>query len=171
MKQKCFVKTIILAFRKNKNYTVFQIFHSTLLSNCGRVMKTTGEGSGQTCTVQHGDASQGRWYSRTELSVSSGSNYSLSDVIIRQPRPVDPSLHVSLHPSPAFSCHLLLSHILNMSLVSGRGSVAAECEWQGSAIPHYFCRMSFVMSGKCGGPGLFISGAKQDLVSIFPSAR
>lgn len=41
--------------------------------------------------------------------MSSGGNYSLSDVIIQQPRLVDPSLHVSLHPSPALSCYLFPS--------------------------------------------------------------
>lgn len=85
---------------------------------------------------------QGRWYSRTELSVSSGGNYSLSDVIIEQPHPVDPSLHVSLHLSPALSCHFFLSF---SSRVLGRweGVIHRRGQIAGLSPTPLFCRMFF----------------------------
>lgn len=75
-----------------------QFFHRTLVRNRGRaVSRSTFKWSGQTGIEgqQRFSVLQGRWYCRTEMSVSSGGNYSLSDVIIKQPHPVDPSLNHS----------------------------------------------------------------------------
>lgn len=105
-----------------------------------------------------------------QLSVSSGSNYSLSDVIIQQPRPVDPSLRVSLHHSPALSCHLFLSHSSHVLGQWEGGGHTTEDRLQGSVLPHYFTGCFSAMSGKCGGPGLFITGSAW-VVAIFSLAR
>lgn len=98
-----------------------------------------------------------------QLSVSSGGNYSLSDVIIQQPRLVDPSLCVSLHPSPALSCHLFLSHSSRVLGWWEWVTHTTEDRLQGSVLPHYFAGCCSVMSGKCGGPGLFITVAQLEL--------
>lgn len=115
------------------------------------VMKSAGQGSVQTCIVQCNQVSQRYRVGGTlgQLSVSSGGNYSLSDVIIQQPRPADPSHRVSLHRSPALSCHLSLSH---SSHVLGRweGGHTTEGRLQGSVLPHYFAGCFFEMSGKRG---------------------
>lgn len=104
--------------------------------------KLLRKGAARSASCSEVSVLQGRWYSRTELSVSSGGNYSLSDVIIEQPHPVDPSLRVSLHLSPALSCHFFLSF---SSRVLGRweGVIHRRGQIAGLSPTPLFCRMFF----------------------------
>lgn len=70
--------------------------------------------------------------------MSSGGNCSLSDVIIQQPRLVDPSLCLSLRLSPALSCYLFLSR---SSRVVGGGHTHHRGQIAGLSLSPLFCRM------------------------------
>lgn len=92
--------------------------------------------------------------------MSSGNNYSLSDMIIQQPRLVDPSLPCL---PPSFSRSFMatsFSATPHVSLAGGRGSHTTEGRLQGTVLPHYFAGCCSVGAGNVEARACFITGAE-----------
>lgn len=138
-----FMKTLFVFIEMTGHSISGRFFSAHKWGHMGVLLwKLLRKGAARSASCSEVSVLQGRWYSRTELSVSSGGNYSLSDVIIEQPHPVDPSLRVSLHLSPALSCHFFLSL---SSRVLGRweGVIHRRGQIAGLSPTPLFCRMFF----------------------------